>query len=61
MREKGFFFWKERWYSFCSAHREYDKDCPRCKAGSWKNVWMVAINGFLHDNCYKYWHWRVNR
>ena len=25
MRDKGRFFLKERWFSLCSAHQQYDK------------------------------------
>lgn len=23
------------WYSLCSAHRKYDKNCDMCQGGSW--------------------------
>jgi hypothetical protein len=57
-RGKG--FKKERWYSICSAHMNYDKDCPRCKTGSWHNVWLVAISGWFHDHIYWLWYFWVN-
>jgi len=36
---RGKFWWKEEWYSFCSRHQEYDKDCDICQHGTWENVW----------------------
>lgn len=58
--DKGKFFWKKRWYSICSAHMVYDKDCPRCNVGGWHNLWGLAIGGFFHDHFYKLWFYYQN-
>jgi hypothetical protein len=60
MREKGCFFWKQRWYSICSAHLEYDKDCPRCQTGYWKSVVVGAIEHFVYKYSYKHWFYWMN-
>jgi|AntAceMinimDraft_16_1070373.scaffolds.fasta_scaffold16553_3 hypothetical protein len=60
IREKGKFFWKKRWYSICSIHYEYNKECPMCNAGTWSNVWGTAISSFFCDHLYKLWFWWVN-
>jgi hypothetical protein len=57
---KGKWFWKKRWLSICSAPEGHDKDCSRCKTGSWNNVWLLAISGWFHDNVYWLWVWWVN-
>ena len=43
MRDKGIFFWKERWFSLCSYHQKYDKECNTCNIGTWENVWRTNI------------------
>lgn len=40
---KGKWFWKYRWYSICSKHRDYDKFCSMCCSGRWINVWSQQI------------------
>lgn len=60
LREKGWFFWKQRWYSICSAHLEYDDTCPRCKVGYWHYTWGVAVSGFFHDHFWKLWFYWQN-
>lgn len=60
MREKGKFLWKKRWYSICSAHQDYKEDCPRCNAGTWNNIVMLAISGFFHDHFYNLWFYWMN-
>ena len=57
---KGKFFWKKRWYSICSAHVEYDENCPRCKVGAWHNMWGIAIDSFFCRYFYKIWFYRHN-
>lgn len=29
---------KEEWYSICSWHQEFNKDCDMCNCGKWVNV-----------------------
>lgn len=57
---RGKWFWKKRWYSICSAHKDHNKDCQLCKTGSWHNVWLGAIEGFFHDHIYWLWYFFVN-
>ena len=47
MRTKGKLCWKYEWYSICSQHQEYNKDCEICNHGSWHNVWKKNINKFF--------------
>lgn len=60
MPEKGMFFWKQRFWSFCSRHQIHDDNCDLCKGGVWRNVWLTAISSFFHDNFYYFWYWWVN-
>jgi len=60
MREKGKFFWKKKWYSICSMHYEYNKDCNMCRTGVWKNVWSSNISEWIFDNFPNFWRWYVN-
>lgn len=57
---KGKWIWKEKWYSICSIHMNYDKNCSMCTTGSWHNVWMLKINSWFHDHTYRLWRWWVN-
>ena len=34
------------WFSYCSAHQGYDKDCIQCQAGSWKEVCINRQNDY---------------
>jgi hypothetical protein len=43
MRDKGKYFCKERWFSICSAHQIYNKECSTCNVGTWENVWRTNI------------------
>ena len=29
------------WYSFCSAHRDYDEHCEHCNSGLWHKVCLA--------------------
>lgn len=40
---KGWGPWRYDFYSICSAPYGHDKDCPRCAAGNWYNVWWDWI------------------
>lgn len=57
-RKKG--IRKETWFSFCSKHREYDKNCPLCKEGRWSNNIKYKISSFIFDNFPKLWIYFVN-
>jgi hypothetical protein len=51
---------KQRWYSICSAHGNYNKDCNMCRTGSWENMRKLAIGGWFHDHIYWLWYFWVN-
>lgn len=57
---RGWLFWKQEWYSICSAHLRHDPTCPRCTTGTWINVWGGAIMSFFHNYIYWFWYWIVN-
>ena len=60
LSDKGHLFWRKQWYSYCSAHREYDKDCNICQHGTWENVWKMAVMGYIYDKSPVLWMWLVN-
>jgi len=60
MRTRGKFIRKERWYSLCSMHQEYNEDCDMCKSGTWNNVVTLWFDGLLHDLAYPLWYHRKN-
>jgi hypothetical protein len=37
---------RQDWYSFCSS-AGYDPECPRCQAGSWRNVTVHRFDGLV--------------
>jgi hypothetical protein len=51
---------KETWYSICSRHGVYDKNCELCNTGSWQNDHKLAVEGWFYDNAYWLWHFWVN-
>jgi hypothetical protein len=51
---------KETWYSICSRHGVYDKNCELCNTGSWQNDHKLAVEGWFHDHTYWLWVWWVN-
>ena len=44
---KGKFFWKYNWFSVCSAHKIYDKNCSTCNVGSWCNVSETWVGNII--------------
>lgn len=60
-KDFGKLWWKYRWFSFCSRHQIYDKDCNICQSGAWTNVWKWRIGGLIYDIFPKFWIWYVNR
>lgn len=60
-KPKGKYWKKEIWFSFCSAHREYNKDCKACNHGSWRNVWGSKFEGVVYKLFPKLWKWWVNK
>lgn len=61
IRTRKKFWYKERWFSICSAHYEYNENCTLCKAGEWKNVWMWHISHTFYKLTPKLWRWWMNR
>ena len=61
MRSKGKLFWRSEWYSICSMHYEYNKDCRACNAGSWENVILTKISSFVFDHFPNLWIIWANR
>lgn len=57
----GKFWWKKRWYSVCSSHFVYEDDCPRCRVGSWENLWRIKIGNYIYNLCPEIWMWWANR
>ena len=61
MRTRGKGLKKEVWFSICSAHMEYDENCPRCATGTWNNVIKHKISSLIYDIFPSLWRWWVNR
>ena len=57
MRDKGKYFWKERWFSLCSAHQKYNKECNTCNVGTWENVWRTNIEKVIFTISPKLYKW----
>lgn len=55
MISRGKYWYKYEWYSICSVHREYNKDCKMCNSGSWINVWKNFIDSIMYDISPKLW------
>ena len=55
MISRGKYWYKYEWYSICSVHREYNKDCKICNTGSWVNVWKNYIDNIIYDISPKLW------
>lgn len=57
MRDKGILFWRERWFSICSAHQQYNKECSTCNVGTWTNVWLNNITSLIFKISPKLYTW----
>ncbi len=57
MRDKGKYFCKERWFSICSAHQTYNKECNTCNVGNWENVWRTNIEKVIFIISPKLYKW----
>ena len=51
---------KETWYSISSRHSVHDNNCDMCKTGSWHNDHKLAVEGWIHDHFYWFWHFWIN-
>ena len=60
MRTRGKFIFKERWYSICSMHQEYDETCHMCRTGTWNNVVTLWFRNLQHDYAYPFWYKKMN-
>lgn len=57
MVDKGKYFYKERWFSMCSVHQQYNKECPTCNIGTWENVWRTNIEKLVFIISPKLYKW----
>lgn len=57
MRDKGKYFWKERWLSLCSVHQKYNKECNTCNVGTWENVCRTNIEKVIFTISPKLYKW----
>jgi len=57
MRDKGRFFRKERWFSICSTHQLYNKECSTCNVGTWENVWRTNVEKLVFIISPKLYKW----
>lgn len=60
MKDIGKLWNKKRWFSFCSKHAEYDKNCLICQGGTWTNVWKHNIEKVIYKISPRFWMWWVN-
>ena len=51
---------KQRWYSICSIHGNFNKDCHICNTGMWHNMALIKIESWFHDHIYWLWYFWVN-
>jgi len=61
MDDIGRFWNKKRWYSYCSAHQIYNKDCKICNGGHYVNIWKLKTNGLIHNISPRVWMWFNNK
>lgn len=61
MRQRGEGKDLEQWYSICSAHHDYDENCPRCSVGRWINVEESRLDRELFAKDPKKWRELHNR
>jgi hypothetical protein len=55
MKTKGRFIFKSTWYSFCSKHIDYDKNCHICESGVWQNDIIHNIGNLLFTYFPGFW------
>jgi len=60
LRSRRFGPFKQEWYSICSKHMVYDKNCNMCNAGVWCNVWKNNLSKFIFKYFPKFWHWIIS-
>lgn len=52
---------RQVWYSICSAHRENDANCPRCRTGFWSNALIDWCDAQVFAWMPRVWSWWHNR
>lgn len=52
---RGKLFWKERWFSICSAHIDRNPDCAQCDHGHWVNVFSNRVQKKIFNISPKIW------
>lgn len=57
--ETGDFFWKRKWYSICSKHKDHNFGCSKCQVGSWHYVSLMAISERLYLRFPGFWAWWI--
>ena len=58
---RGRLWWREEWYSICSAHAEPAEGCEACSYGTWVNVIDASISKFFYRHSPRLWTWWANR
>lgn len=58
-RKKG--IKKEVWFSICSRHPIYVKDCDMCNKGSWNNIVKYKTSCIIYRIFPSIWRWYVNK
>lgn len=61
MRTKGLGIKKKIWFSICSVHQEYNKNCNLCNKGTWVPVWRYKISSLVYDIAPGLWRFFVNK
>ena len=61
LRYRGKGLKKEVWFSFCSAHYHYNKDCKLCNSGNWHNLLGHKISSLIYKISPKLWGWLINK
>lgn len=56
---KGRGLWRKEFYSFHSSHSAMDEDVHH-EFGTWRNVWVGKVSGFVYGRWPKFWVWSVN-
>jgi hypothetical protein len=61
MRSRGKGINREVWFSFCSKHHTYNKDCHTCNIGNWERVIVYKLNSLVYNLFPSLWIWMRNR
>ena len=61
LKSRGKWFWREEFYSICSAHYEPKEGCILCETGHWYNVWLLKCSRFVWTRWPRLWIIWANR